>query len=327
MSLRNILADFAADSGYQTTTENQRERAISLINDAAFEIYRSWDLPNCLQEQVFQLGVTDQMISLPHYVCELRAIKGYDSELKMELCDMRPYYSTQGWVRSIGYRWRVKNTSYPLSKNLLNVEPITITFSNPVPETVSVVLEIKTPKSGKIIETLIFAVGEQSKTTSSHVEQVFSIQKSNVTTYDLSGHNQDGEVITSIPNTELRANFTQVTVLDKFESLGQDRLVTTLFKLRYRPMNDDYDSFVCGDDYDKCIYYKTMEIFYGKQGSADALQQALAFNAKCEQLMTRLTANSESAVKKIIDFGPNRWRHIERKSYNAYYGAGLQSRY
>lgn len=323
MSLKNILADAAADTGFRTQIGNQRERCISLINDAADEIWKCYDLPNCLGEQLFNLGTNNQQISLPYYVLEPRAVRDYDSELKQQIVDMRPRYGTMGWVHYVGYQWRVKQQEAPLGVALINVEPLTFTLPKPAPETFSVTLEVRTAIESRKNETLVFAVGDTSKTCTSLIEEVYSITKSDYTTYDVSVLDQSGTEVAVIPNSELKTNYTIVNILNKYEQQGLSKVVEFLFKRNLPKFRYETDRFPCGDTYDKAIYYKTMELFYSKQGSQEAMAQALGYFTKCNDLMTKLTENKQEGIKMIMDFGTNRWRRVAEKCYNPRYATGI----
>lgn len=319
MPLSNILADVASDSGFRTATQNQRDRCVSLINDAADEIWKCYDLPNCLGEQIFNVGTQDQQITLPYYVLEVRGIRDYDSEQKMELNDMRPRWQTMGWVHWVGYKWRIVQQEMALGRDLLNVTPLTFTLPFAAPESFSLNLEIRTPHAQRTNETVLFAAGDTSKTSVNLIEEVYSITKSDYTTYDVTIEDQDDNELGIVPNAELKSNYTLINILTKYEVQGLSKLVEVLFKRNLPKFRFDTDRFPCGDTYDKAIYYKTMEIFYGKQGGTESLQMAIAFNAKCSDLMTKLTVNKQEGVKMIMDFGINRWRRLAEKSSNVMY--------
>lgn len=325
MALRNILADAVAATGYKINDDSQYIRILSLINDAADEIWKTFELPNCLGEQIFELGVSDQQISLPHYILEVKAIRDYDSELRMIPNDMRPRYGTMGWVHFVGRNWRIKQQEAPLGANLLNVEPLTFVLPAASPEDFSIGLEIRTPKAERTTETIVFAAGDVSQTSSNLIEEVYSITKDAYTTYDLSVRNQNGDELATLPNSELKTNYTVVNVLARLESTGVTKLVEVLFKRSFPKFRNDTDRFPCGDSYDKAIFYKAMEIFYGIQDGQDALTKALAFNAKCNDVMTKLTLRKESGIVKKMDFGPNRWRNLATRYYSARFAAGIRA--
>ncbi len=319
MPLSNILADVAAGTGYNVSNDTQLARCITLINDAADEIWKTNDLPNCLGEQIFNLGTENQQITLPHYILEPRAIRDYDSEMKMQQVDMRPRYGTLGWVHYIGYQWRLKQQEAPLAKDLLNVEPLTFVLPAASPEAFSINIEIRTPKAARTNETILFAAGDTSKTSVNLIEQVYAITKSDYTTYDCEVQNQSGEALGMLPNSELRTNYTLVVVLQKYEQQGMSKLVELLFKRSRPKMRFDTDRFPCGDFYDKGIFYKAMEIFYGSQEGDSATKKAAAFLFKYNQFMTGLTENKQEGIKMIMDFGTNRWLRVaERCGYPPY---------
>lgn len=310
MALRNIIADLASEAGIRTEVANSKARLVSLINDAAKILFETNDLKNSYWEQVFQCGITDQQITLPWYVDGIRAIRDYDSQVPIETIDMAPRYMTNGWMEVVGYKWRIKKFRQPLKKNIANVGPFTLTLSAASTEAFTLWLTAKTASAYKIKESIQFAVGDTAKTSTIHPEEVYDIEKSVLTSQDMVITDASANELSDIPNCCYKAEFTLIQVLDKYQTLGQTKLVEILYKTRYVPMMDDYDNFICGDLYDKVIYFKTLALFYSRNTDEIALAKMQANEVAANTLMKQIGLNREQSIKMKIDFGQNRFRNL-----------------
>lgn len=312
MPLVNIKADLMSDAGFKASSQQQTANALSLINDAAAELYDNNDFPNCQFEQLFQLGVTDQQITLPYFVDRIDAIRDYDSRYNVNISDMRPRYASMGWTDDgwYPYKWSIKQTEAPLAQNIQNEAPVTLTISSANGTAFNVSIVMVTANSAQITEVVSFGANDTTKTTVNVPTDIKKIVKDIVTQFDITLTDADGNVLAVLQNSEKRTSYTWVQVLDRYQVRGQTQLVEILYKKRFTPFSTDADSFPCGDKYDKAIYWKAIELFSARKDGPDNAQKAIMAQAKCNQIITQLTQNMTKQERQFMDFGQNKWRRI-----------------
>ncbi len=300
MSLRNILADIAADIGLSAGNATDKAWLIARVNDAAHELLQSRDLAGSIFEQLFQFDNDNQQISLPSYVGSIRAVRAYEARFRLDYHDMRPRYQSNGWTEPL-LAWREKGKS-PLCRNIINASLLVLTI--PAVETAAfdVVITGATEQSARISETVTFAAGERSKNTLNAWLSVEAFSNPLPHTYDVTMSDIDGRVLSILGNTEPSSLYTLVQVLDYAAASDGDGVsnVEVLYKRAFRPFVNDGDEFVC-PGYDKAIVWKTLEHLLSKKDPARS-QQA---QAKAMELVMSKGRDVESGVQKQIDFAEN----------------------
>lgn len=310
MPLINILADVSADSGISTTNGTDRAYLINKINQAARELFDSNDLKGCLREQLFNLGSSNQQVALPYYVDSIRGVRDYDSKLPVTIQDMVPRYQLEGWKDFLGYKWRTKYKQHPIKQSTLSTGKLTISLSSPASQDFAVIITGQTATAQRIQETVSFSVGQQQLITANNFLSIESFQKTSVTLEDLTIADLTGIILADIPNCEVRSSYTIIQVLDYDTTTSQDVVVEVLYKVRFTPFYNDYDSFPCGDLYDKAIYWKTMEFLHAKKDSELDINRAIAANAKCRDVMLQLADNQELGQALRMQFPKNRYTNL-----------------
>lgn len=312
MPLIDILADFCADSGMRADVPAQRERAVSLINDAALEMYSHNDLQDCLWEQVFEFSIDEQQVTLPWYIETPRALRDYDALNAIDMTDTRPRYATLGWAENFYDTFRVKRRGAPLARNIGDVTKLTFALPDGevAADAFTVTVVGKTASAARAQETLVWSVGDSAdKITTNLYEDVELIRKNVITTQDLTVTDGDGNTLALLPNNQLQTYYTLLQVLDKYQTLGNTRLVEVLYKKKFVPFQNDYDEFACGSQYDKAIYYKAFSLWKAKFDDAGSLATAAAYEAKCGEMLAKLAINKSGSNRKKLDFGRNRFRN------------------
>lgn len=320
MPLIDILADLASDQGFRVDVNSQRERVVSLVNDAAKEIYDQNDLENCLWEQVFSVGATDQQVYLPWYVEDPKGFRYYDSKEAIDMVDMRPRYATSGWRDNFYTEFRVKKRNAALQRSLLNATKVTIALPDGEinPEQFTVTIVGKTAQSARAIETITFNVGDvgSKESVNLYIDDIELFRKNIKTTYDLTFLDGDSNIIAELPNHLLQTQYTLLQILDRNMQRSSSALIELLYKVKFIPFSDDYDSFVCGNDYDRAIYYKAVSLYKAKFSDQENLALAVGYDDKAEQVLRRYATNKQGPIRQHIDFGPNRWKNLTRRSGN-----------
>lgn len=307
--LYDIITELAAELGRNLQNDTDRRWLLHQINSAARELYFTDDIRGCEQEQLFQLGTTDQQIALPWYVQDVIAVRDYDTRRTVQQVDMRPRYARSGWKKpylNSPYRqWRQKGDS-ALSKSLLDETQLTFTLvgGQAADKPFNIYVSGSNSTSSRVVEMLEFAVGDTAKTTSKFFENVAQIRKSAAMIgFDIAVTNGDGEEVSYLPNHVLTTKFTLVQVLDRDETIAQTQLVEVLFKKLYEPFVLDTDAFTAGDIYDKVIYWKTLEHVFAKQDGKE--DKAAMCGNKAQSLLNNIISNSAGSIEMEVDFGPN----------------------
>ncbi len=304
MPLNSILSELAADEGIPLNTSAERAYLIDIINKAAREIYDTTDLRGSLREQVFNIGNDQQLVTLPWYVENIRAVRQYDYRFKTIYEPMQVRYQTNEWQQPL-ISWREVRKEAPLQREIANHGPLTVTLTEAA--TVPFVLTVtgKTPNSTRKTESVVFLAGDTTKTTVNNYEDITALTKNKVIDQDLSVADMDGNTVAFIPNHELKSRNTIVQVIDRWQQEGEDVLVEVLFKLRFTPFVNETDSFPCGDLYDRCIYWKAISHLYTKQEGEVAQNKVLGAEAKCRQLIEALTSNDNDGKPHKLDMAAN----------------------
>jgi hypothetical protein len=77
-------------------------------------------------------------------------------------------------------------------------------------------------------------------------------------------------------------------------------MVEILYKIRFQPLQDDYDEFVC-PGYDDAIIWKTLSYLLAKKDT----EKAGMAEAKANQLMRQMSDDTEESVSKEVEFLQN----------------------
>ena len=200
----DILQEVAQDVGKSWTDPNSRSWLTRQINNAAREIYSTEDLFGCEREQIITLEANQQQITLPWYVESVLGLRNYDTRKSVELVDMRPRYSRDGWKRSAQnsptLQYRLKG-EVALSKDLSDEAGLVISLPDGVVNTkqFSVTIVGSNSQASRVTEIITFNSGDKSKTTQNFFSGVTAILKSSETSYDLTVTDVGGNVVAFIP--------------------------------------------------------------------------------------------------------------------------------
>ena len=316
MPLIDLLKDLASDLGVDINSATEKEWLIGKVNCATRDLYNQNDLLGCLREQLFLLGSTDQQISLPYYVFEIRAVRNYDTRYPVKLLDMSPRYQTEGWADSQDfYLWRIKRQASPVKAAWFSDGPLKFTLSAPASKDFTINIIGQTNQATKTQETLSVLVGQTEVTSANNYLAsvgVEAITKSDVTDEDILVTSLDGIEISDIPNSEKFPSFTIVQVQDKWQSKAQTDMVEVLYKTRFTPFVNDYDVFPCGDIYEEAIYWNTLGHVWAKNEGEQWVTKVIAANAKAQEQIEKIASNREAGRQARMSFGTSRWMYHPR---------------
>lgn len=316
--LLDILNRIVSFSGEDLTNAAQKSLVVTRVNQAAKEVYESEDLAGSLREIVLDLDTDTQQVTLPFFVGHVRKIRYHDARLAVTLQDQQPRYhyglSNEVWP----LQFRLLPNS-PIARDLDNYSTVTVSIPQADTKEFSVILVGTTNNSHRVSETLTFAIGETSKESQSNFAAFESIRKNKITAFDVTIKDADENIIAIIPNADFKVEYQVLQVLDSEVSNNQN-FIELLYKTRFFPFQNDYDSFPCGDSYDDAIFYKYVEHELTREKDAEGAVAALA---KSSEIIERVTRDASSGIEKKINFGPNPYSGMARFAI----GRSRRSRY
>lgn len=324
MPLKAIIDDLVADMGVSVNNDSERALLVTRINQCAKEVYDSTDLIGSLREQVFDMSFVDapQQVSFPFYVGSIRGLRYYDSRLKIRAHDMMPRYSygkgQEVWslqFREIG--------KYPLARDIANESILNVSIPLEENSAFNVIISGATNNSYKSTEIVTLAPGEISKfTTANFKAPIDSIQKSVITSYNVTIKDIDDNILAVIPNTELFSSYTVVQILDNNPTANQ-MVIECLYKQRFINFSNDFDEFPCGPKYDKVIYWKYVEHEAGRNKDIPLASAAVT---KANAIIKQINADAEGGLEKPMLVAPCQYFNLSdyslgrftRRSYPRY---------
>lgn len=330
MSLKSIITDLASEGGIRANDPEQLALLTFRINKAAEELYNQNDLIGCLREQVFNVSTNAEgmQITMPSHVGRIRAVRYYYPSIDLKMVDMRPKYASKFWQTKNFISWRLKGES-PLQVDITNASLVTVTFSNPCPEAVTVTIEGTIEgASGLTQEKLEFAIGDTTLTTLLSWETITNIVKSNPTTYDCNVTDVDNRSLALVPNNQLRSLYQwfQVMNLPNNTNGGQQTTylpitdyVEVLWKQRFRPFIHQEDEFIC-PWYDQAIIwmYKKQKALQQAESDPNFFIAAKGFQTQCDKIIQDVAHESDQNLEKYMNFGSNQFLSaFENMSNNA----------
>jgi hypothetical protein len=300
MSLRYILAELAPEVGLKVDNTNQRLYLVNQINKAWKELYESRDLIHCEREQLVSIDATLQQVTLPWYMGEIRGVRDYYNERRIDLVDMRPRYKSDGWTKSpLPQWWRDKGVS-PHKRELLDEGQLTLTIPQAEAAAFSVVVVGRNANAARVSETVTFAAGETEKTTTNTYNEVQSFLNPEPHQYDVSMFDINDNEISVLPNICERALYRTINILPHYATYTTPWMVEILYKHVPMYLWDDYDELIC-PGYDDAVVWQTIGNFKAK----DKPDQAVLAFAKVKEILNNRDKNEGTGKIRQISFEEN----------------------
>lgn len=306
MSLAYILAEIASETGLELSVASEKAYAINQVNKASKELFESKDLVDSLNEQLITFstvidsdGNQVQLAALPYYVGKLRAIRNYYTRRQVDFHDMRPRYKSDGWTENLlAFRQRKRS---PIQRDILNAAPLTLTITAAESVDFSVIIVGSTANASRVAETITFAAGDLTKTSTNAFVTIDSISNLALHTSDVTITDLDGNTLAVLPNNQFKSEYLIVQILDYVAiQPSVPYLVEILYKPIFLPFSNDGDEFQCSG-YDDAIFWQVMG---NKKAKSSPDQAALAF-AKVKKIINDRTGDEEQGTDKSVDFLPN----------------------
>jgi len=311
MSLQYILARYASSGGLNLENAAQQTSAIADVNQAAEELYKRYDLLGSLSAQYFRIeNQQGMMISLPYFVGAIRAVRLAMPNIDAGLIDFRPRFQSKMWSSKDWLKWTLKG-EHPLKTDITNEGPVTVTFTQPVEKAIRVTIAGETLNSAEDVETLNFAIGDTTKTTTKIFRSI-TPSKNITCLYNASILDMDGNELALIPNNQTRSLYLRCMVYSPSTVVATMiptfQFYELLWKYRFRPFVNLVDEFMC-PGYDDAIYWKLLELKWrNKQATTPEEAGAFAMKAteyeqKAAQDVADVSKNAEQSIEKIMNIG------------------------
>lgn len=243
--LRDILINLQDALGIS----GDRARLVRFINQAYKEYYERTDLPGSVYEQTFEFDVNSQLITLPWYVEQVRAMRRVRANDPVRLLGTAPRYHINPWTQSRTefYVLGKRATHTPISVESQLVVTIPIAQSTPF----TVTIRGQTAAAASITEKLSFAAGDLTKTTATQFAKdnpigIESISRYGEVTADVQVADGAGVVICTIPNAIESPQHTVVqwNNYDAGSYATTDNVIEVLYKRAFVPLINDSDETV-----------------------------------------------------------------------------------
>lgn len=295
MALKYVLNQAGSKMGLNPSQPADRLVLLRFANEAAEELYDSFDPPGCMLEEAFKVN-GDQTISMPMYVGEVRGVRECASWISWHINQMRPRYNQFNWTDS----WRnirLKNTQ-ALAATVTNTSVGVFTVHAVENPPVVVTVSGSTENSQNVGEDIV--MDATTKQTVNQYTNYNLIAKDRVNLYNVTLSDVDGKLMSIIPNDCLEAIF-QIYDVSMCPFLNQStstqsNYLEILFKKALPWFENDSDQFPA-QKYDNIWVNKILQLWAEEQGNVEA---AVAWDSKATRSAARKKENrNESTEEKV----------------------------
>ena len=318
--LLDIIINVAADSGLHPV--QQRETLVNIINRAAKELHHQLECNNILRE-ISLVVPPDKVIALPAYVGEVRGLRIHMTETPFDLQSLAvPRYKNS----TLRYRircWRDLGFS-AISMNPSVIAPLGIAVPSPDPD--STLIIVGQTNHAERVEERIPLTDTNLLTANAFGPKIYTIACFNPREQDIQILDDNGNEIAILYNDQKNTRYKIIDVSQVFwpitDTIDGNSVIDVLYKLPFRPLKNDTDSFSAGDDYDNAIYYLAMYVYLlpiaGKEQDAQMNLKQAYISLKGVQ------TGEEEGIEKKLNFGRGKFldlfKHGRRSPVNDQYG-------
>lgn len=303
MSLANIIKRVAGPLGLNPNDLRDRALLIERINFAAEELWESTDLVYSLWENTFSLDLSQQIITLPHYVSQIRGVRNAETQQKVDLNDMRPrYFHGAGWQSTCS--WRVLKQG-ALMRDIENAAPFTVSIPAVDSERFSVTINGRTATSNKVRETIVLETNETSKLFTFQFTDVINFSKSIDTLYDVTLKDADNNILAVIPSNKRESSYKLIQISDLDQSTNESTgCYQILYKLDLESFVEDNDEFTA-PGYDAAIIWQTLAHYYATKEGQEIL--AAGYQGKVAEMVAQKDKDATTGISKPLNVKRNRF--------------------
>lgn len=306
--LRNILSELSEATSLPATSAVNRAQLLRYINRAYHEFYSTCDLPGSMFEQTFTIDESQQQISLPWYVEQVRMIRRPLTRTQHTVENFAPRYHSNRWMqpyKSIRFTaQRALHTPLALESQLT----VSLAIAQTIPFNVTV--SGQTPAAASVTETLTFLPGDLTKTTTNQFAKddpigVQSISKSEILTCDLTVRDGSNTLLCTIPST--LSSVRHIILMTNDYASGtysnSDNQIEVLYKRTFVPVYNDEDEF-CTPALESAILWKARAYAYSMAKDELSAQQAILAEQKANDLATQVLNNIAEQTTAIMSLAP-----------------------
>lgn len=313
MAVADMIVKFSEASGVKNTNAAAREQILRYLNTAGRELWNSWDLPGCLNEQFFAIPYDQAItqISLPWYCEQIRGVRWAITGQKLTVHDARPRYHATPWHQP-SLTWRVRRRM-PLHTPMAAEGPLTFTLDTAQEDPITITVAGQTTTASNALETIVLTPGVVAATTNNQWSMtnpygITSITKNVITTCDVLCFDMTGLAVAEIGSRSNAANNILVQIGEYASSAvyQPDNTIEMLYKLPYEELYYDQDVFHSPYAEDALIW-RARANWASLQMDEMSLQRASAMASKAEELIRQIVANQENEMEMTISFAPNRY--------------------
>lgn len=311
----DIIREFQDGSG-----ENTREVIARYVNRGYRELYDTYDMPNSVVDEYFEIDSSDGQMVLPVYVDQIRGAGAQQERVPFSVMDFRSGYRiTPNFQQP--YEWRVRR-QVSLSGQMDATDRIKITLSEAETQTVNVYITGRTAVSYQTTETVTFTPGETEKITENtwvadNPYLITNVSKDIPTNADVVLQvNSTNKEIARILNYALQSRYTLIQLTD----LNPAPLITApfngaqiVYKLIWTPLVADTDNIVY-TPLEQAVSWKALELWYGNQDGKDAINDMAKCAQKCLTVLNRVMTNMETQAGMKMQMGRNPYYGLWRMS-------------
>lgn len=306
--LRNILSELSEATSLPATSSVNRAQLLRYINRAYHEFYSTCDLPGSMFEQIFTIDESQQQISLPWYVEQVRMVRRPLTRTQHTVENFAPRYHSNRWMqpyKSIRFTaQRALHTPLALESQLT----VSLAIAQTLPFTVTV--KGQTPAAASVTETLTFIPGDLTKTTTNQFSKddpigVESISKSEILTCDLTVRDGSNTLLCTIPSTLVSVRHIILMTNDYASGTysNSDNQIEVLYKRTFVPVYNDEDEF-CTPALESAILWKARAYAYSMAKDELSAQQAILAEQKANDLATQVLNNISEQTTAIMSLAP-----------------------
>lgn len=284
--------------------QSDRTRILAAINAAAQEIWNTFDLPGSMREIRVSTD-SNKFITLPWYVLAIRMIRNAHDRNPVDLVTAhRQYQAYKGYQNP--YQWRVISRT-PLLRAITTASTLTVSRLRADQEKVTVTITGVPSYASRVIEPIVFEVGQQEIETEEAYREITAITKSATTKSDFEIKDAKGTVIAMLPNHLLSAPNWLIQVLDRCDTTSSANV--SCFDVLYKPVlgviEEDGQLFSESfpEQYEQVVIFKALEQLY--LAKEDMLPVAMQYNQKARALVEQFTAHDDLGKTLTLKLTPS----------------------
>lgn len=300
MSLGFVLQRVQEKMGMNASQPSQRETLVGYANEAALELYDSFDPPGCLLEETFKVN-GDQTISCPYYVGQIRGIRESTSWIAWHINKMRPRYNQFNW-KDCWRNIRLKN-SQALAATVTNESIGTLTVEAVEDPPIQVTITGATANSAEANEIVVMSA--TSVPTVNQYTNYHMIRKDRVNQFNIELVDVDNKFLAIIPNNMIESSF-QIYDVSQCPWIQNsmstlDHYLEILFKKTLPYYENDSDQFPA-QGYDYIWINKILQLWAEDQGKTE---EALGWDSKATRSAARKKQNHEQSTEDKVSVVAN----------------------